>query len=50
MLALYTQISFAIDYLIKNADITILAHTAHQTPSFTGWSRILWVRCGFCEL
>jgi hypothetical protein len=44
-------ITFAIIFLLKNTGPTILlALTAHQTPTFTGWSRTSWVRCGFCEL
>jgi hypothetical protein len=36
--------------LLKNIGPIILALTAHQTPTFTGWSEMLWVKCGFCEL
>jgi hypothetical protein len=32
---------------LKITDATILALTAHQTPTFTGWSGTCWVRCGF---
>jgi hypothetical protein len=33
---------------LKNTGATILlALTAHQTPTFTGWSGTFWVRCGF---
>jgi hypothetical protein len=51
MLSLYTQISFTINCFIKKQMSNILlALTVHQTPTFTGWSRTSWVRCGFCEL
>jgi hypothetical protein len=51
MLFLYTEIFFAINFFVKNTGPTILLGlTAHQTPSFTGWSCALRVICGFCEL
>jgi hypothetical protein len=42
--------SFIIIVSLKNAGTTILALTAHKTPTFTGWSKTSWVRCGVCEL
>jgi hypothetical protein len=45
------QIFFAINCFVNDMGTTILlALTAHQTPTFTGWSGTSWVRCGFCEL
>jgi hypothetical protein len=36
---------------LKNTGTTILlALTAYQTPTFTGWSGPSWVRYGFSEL
>jgi hypothetical protein len=37
--------------LLKNTGSAILlALTAHEIPTFFGWSRTSWVRCGFYEL
>jgi hypothetical protein len=46
----YTHLSQLI-VLLKNTDSTILpALTAYEIPTFFGWSKTSWVRCGFYEL
>jgi hypothetical protein len=45
------EISFAINCFIKYTGTTILfALKARQTSTFTGWSGISWVKCGYFEL
>jgi hypothetical protein len=42
--------SFAIVSMKDTGPTILLALTAHKTTTFTGCSRVLWVRCGFYEL
>jgi hypothetical protein len=50
MLSLYIKIPFTINCFVKKTGtMDLLALTAHQAPSFTGWSGTSWDRYGFCE-
>jgi hypothetical protein len=45
----YTYLSKLIVSLKNTGPTILLALTAHQTPTFTIWSRASWVDYGYCE-